>query len=309
MLATSGSMPADPDRWAFEVKWDGVRALAFVESGTVNLVSRNGRDITGGYPELGALGSAVGCDAVLDGEIVAFDERGRPSFQVLQSRMHVRQPAEVARLSASVPVMYVAFDVLWLDGRDITDRPWRERRRVLEDLELAGPSWQVPASHVGTGEALVAATAAQGLEGVVAKRVDSTYEPGRRSRSWIKLKNQRRQELVVGGWLPGEGGRQGRIGALVVGYHDEGGRLQLAGKVGTGFTDKMLAELAAKLSPLVRDDSPFAAPSPWPGVRYVDPVLVAEVEFTEWTRDGTLRHPSFKGLRDDKDPGSVVREP
>lgn len=310
MAATAGQLPpaAEDDRWAYEIKWDGVRAIAYVNGGGLHLESRNLKDISMRYPELEGLPAAVGCDAVLDGEVVAFDEQGRPSFQTLQQRMHLANAVEVRRRMADVPVMFVVFDVLWLDGTTTMGLPYAERRRVLDGLGLAGPAWTAPLPQTGGGAALRDATRAQGLEGIMAKRLDSTYEAGRRTRTWLKVKNVGRQEMVIGGWLPGEGGRVGRIGALVLGHYDGTG-LRFAGKVGTGFTDKVLDELAGLLAPLARDTSPFADPVPWRLARFVEPVLVAEIEFTEWTRDGTLRHPSYKGLREDKPATEVRREP
>jgi bifunctional non-homologous end joining protein LigD len=306
MLATAGPMPRDEDRWAFEVKWDGVRALAYLDRGRLELESRNLLDITPRYPELSGLAAAVGPDrrAVLDGEVVAFDETGRPSFEQLQKRMHV----EPGRSAA--PVAYVLFDVLWLDGAWLLQQPYTSRRAALEKL-LAGrtsSTWQLSPSHAGTGTATFEATLAAGLEGVVAKRLDSTYEPGRRSRAWIKVKHLRRQELVIGGWVPGRGGRAGHIGALLLGYH-EGGQLRSAGKVGTGFTADELERLAALLGPLTRPGSPFAGPVPDERIaRFVEPVLVAEVAFREWTAAGLVRQASYRGLRDDKAATDVVRE-
>jgi bifunctional non-homologous end joining protein LigD len=246
---------------------------------------------------------------VLDGEVVAFTPEGRPSFGLLQQRMHLASESEVRRRIATVPIAYLVFDVLWLDGRDLTGEPWTERRAVLESLDLGtdGP-WQVPATHRGEGSSLLQATRSTGLEGVVAKKMDAVYEAGRRSRCWLKLKNVRRQEVVVGGWLPGEGTRTNRLGALLIGYYDDGA-LRFAGKVGTGFTSAELDRLGRRLADLARPTSPFADPVPWRGANYVDPVLVADVDFSEWTSGGTLRHPSYKGLRDDKEPGEVQREP
>ncbi|HEU4658216.1 MAG TPA: DNA ligase D [Capillimicrobium sp.] len=311
MLAKAGHLPpaSEADRWAFEIKWDGVRALVFSEPGRIRLLSRNGRDVTGGYPELRPLNRALSHhSAILDGEIVAFDADGRPSFGRLQQRMHVRGESQVRRLAKDHPVVLVLFDLLWLDGHSLMGLPYDERRAWLEALELTGPAWQTPAAHHGDGAALLQATAAQGLEGLIAKRRDSVYEPGRRTTCWIKVKNVNRQEVVIAGWEPGEGRRENRIGALVVGVHDEpGGPLRYAGKVGTGFTEAMLDELRARLEPLRTDERPFGRSGPRKAI-WVRPELLAEVEFTEWTSDGMLRHPSFKGLRDDKPADDVVPE-
>jgi len=310
MLATTGSMPRHEDEWAFEIKWDGVRALVYIEAGRVHMESRNLLDITPRYPELHRLAHALdGHEAILDGEVVAFDAEGRPSFQALQARMHVADTRAVDRLVQAVPVVLMVFDILWLDGRSLMAEPWTERRRVLESLALDDAAcWRVSTAWPGQGHALVAETRARGLEGVMAKKLDAPYEAGKRSRCWLKIKNINRQEVVIGGWLPGAGNREGRLGSLIIGYYDEGG-LRLAGKVGTGFTDRMLDDLGRTLEPLARPTSPFADKVPWRAAKFVEPALVADVEFTEWTAAGTMRHPSFKGLRADKSPHEVVREP
>ena len=309
MKARTGTLPIDDERWGFEVKWDGVRAIAYVDDGGATFESRNLLDLTPRYPELAGLaGALAGRRAVLDGEIVAFDDKGRPSFQQLQSRLNVGSPVAIRELAQRVPVCYVVFDVVWLDGDDLTKLTYEERRRRLEELALNGPAWQTPAYHPGDGEALLEATRERGLEGVMAKRLDSTYTPGRRSPAWVKVKNVRGQELVVGGWCPGEGRRENRIGSLMLGHYD-GDRLRYAGNVGTGFTEKELDRLATVLEPLRRSTSPFDPP---PGIRkrcvFVEPEVVVEVAFNEWTRDGTLRQPSYKGQRIDKNPREVVRE-
>ncbi len=309
MFARAGEIPKPERDYSFEVKWDGVRAIAYVQPGRLRLESRNLNDITDGYPEVRGLIAQLGMhDAVLDGEIVAFDDGGRPSFERLQRRMHVTAPASVRRLAASTPVVYAIFDLIHLDGRSLMGLPYVERRAALEALELGGSAWRVPAAHSGQGAALLAATEKQGLEGVVAKRLDSRYEPGRRGGAWIKVKNTLRQELVIGGWIPGEGRRADRIGALLMGYHRDGAFVY-AGRVGTGFTQAMLDELARRLAPHRRETSPFAdAPKLPPEAEFVEPSLVAEVEFREWTRDGVMRAPSYKGLRDDKAPREVTIE-
>ncbi len=261
MLARAGNLPPprEQDRWSYEIKWDGVRAIGYVQPGRFRLESRNLREITDAYPEVRGILRDLGMhEAVLDGEIVAFDEDGRPSFSRLQQRMHVTSPSAVKRLMGSTPVVYAIFDLLYLDGHSLMGLPYRERRARLEALELGGPAWRVPAAHGGDGEKLLQATEAQGLEGVVAKRGDSTYDPGRRTGAWIKVKNTSRQELVIGGWIPGEGRRKRRIGALLMGYW-ENGEFVYAGRVGTGFTEKTLDMLAERLAPLERDASPFTA--------------------------------------------------
>jgi bifunctional non-homologous end joining protein LigD len=302
-------LPSPDEAYAYEFKWDGVRALTYVRDGDVHVESRNLLDVTGQYPEVAAVGEKLdGRTAVVDGEIVALDKKGRPSFQLLQGRMHVGSKVEVQRRMAETPVAYLVFDVLYLDGKSTMRLPYTERRAILESLPIAGPSVQVPPSTVGDGAKVVDASKKTGLEGVMAKRLDSIYEPGKRSRAWLKVKNHRGQEFVIGGWSTGEGRRAGTIGALLVGYYDDG-KLIYAGHVGTGFTDRLLDELRKEMAPLVRPDSPFDGPVPrLENTTFVEPKLVGEVQFSEWTRDGTLRQPSFKGLREDKDPRKVVRE-
>ncbi len=309
MLSRTGRLPRDDRAWGHEIKWDGIRSLLFCERGDVRLQGRNFADFTPRYPEI----CRPPVDArsrrmVLDGELVAFDEQGRPSFERLQSRMHLASAGAVRRRLAEVPVTYVGFDLLWIEGRSTMPLSYEHRRRLLEQLELDGGAWRVPIYHRGDGRAVLEGTARLGVEGIVAKRLDCPYEPGRRSAAWVKVKNLCSQSVVIGGFTPGAGLREGAIGALAVGIH-EGDRLLYAGKVGTGFTEATLAGLAAQLGPLRRVGSPFASRQPPRDTRFVEPRLVAEVEFREWTRSGTLRAPSFKGLRPDVDPLTVVREP
>jgi bifunctional non-homologous end joining protein LigD len=307
MLAHAAPYPAaDEASYAFELKWDGIRAIAHVRDGQVVLRTRNLNTITDQYPELKGLGDALkGRSAILDGEIVAPDRDGRPSFERLQGRSGVTQRGIAAKLAREIPVVYVAFDILYLDGHDVTSLPYEERRGLLGSLGLDDDHWRVSPARIGDGKALLAMP---GWEGVVAKRLGSPYEPGARSRAWLKIKTQKRQELVIGGWSKGRGARLGRIGALHVGYYDDDGRFRYAGKVGTGFTAKMLDDIESMLRPDARATSPFIDPVPAKGTVFVDPRYVAEFEFTEWTSEGRLRHPSFNGLRDDKDPRQVVRE-
>jgi bifunctional non-homologous end joining protein LigD len=307
MLAKPGDIPRDDDAYAYEVKWDGVRALVAVEGGRPRARSRRGRDITGSYPELRELGRALGAtEVLLDGELVAFDTDGRPSFERLQRRMHASETA-ARRLVSSVPVTYVAFDVLHLDGRSTIALPYRERRKLLDGLELDGPHWRAPASHVGDGRDMLRASGVQGLEGVVAKRLDSPYEPGRRPGSWIKIKNRRRAKLVVGGWMPGEGGRRGRIGSLLTGFHDdEDGTLRYAGRVGSGLREEHLDRLTSLLEPLRRTSSPFHGRQPPRNAVFTEPQLVVQVEFAEWTNSRTLRAPVFIALLEEADPEEVT---
>ncbi len=318
MLARSADRPPHGDGWAYEIKWDGVRALAYVDDG-LRIESRRGEDVTARYPELAGLAEATGGrPAILDGEIVAFDAEGRPGFQLLQRRMGLTSEATARRRAAETPVTYVAFDLLHLADRPTIALPYAERRALLERLEIDGDHWRTPAYHLGDGAELLAAARERGLEGLVAKRLDSPYRPGRRSGEWLKLALRRRVELVIGGWTIGEGARGASFGALLVGYWDRdpgeaaprGGqrRLVYAGRVGSGFTDVALPEIAARLAELRRERNPFDREPPGGlEVAYCEPRLVCEVEFKEWTDEGTLRAPSFKGLRDDLDPHEIVR--
>lgn len=308
MLARTATMPADQEAWSFEVKWDGVRAIVRAAPDRFELRSRADNDITAGYPELAGLQAALGEHrAVLDGEIIAFDDHGRPSFQALQERMHVRG-RELPRLVERRPVTLMLFDLLWLDGEPLTEMTYDERRARLEALDLDGPHWQTPAAHPGQGHELFAATAEQGLEGVIAKRRDSRYVPGGRSDAWLKVKHRRRQEFVVGGWLPGKGARRGTLGSLQLGVHDGDGRLRYAGGVGTGFDHDTLDRLHAALSAAERKTSPFDGRQPPRGTRFATPKMVVEVRFADWTDEGSVRQAAYLGVRDDRDPTDVVRE-
>jgi bifunctional non-homologous end joining protein LigD len=305
MLARTGELPKDDGKWAYEIKWDGVRGIAYIDGGRLRVEARTGRDITSRYPELRELGRALaGRQAVLDGEVVAFDADGRPSFQKLQGRMHLTSEHAVRRLAQSDPVHYVIFDLLWLDGRSLMELPYTERREHLMELGLTGPTWRTPANHVGDGAAMLEASRAQGLEGIIAKRVDAPYAPGRRTPAWVKVKNVLETDVVIGGWLPGEGKRSGRLGALVVGFHEDG-ELKYAGRVGTGFDEAELTRLGRLLEGLERADSPFSGRQPPRETHFVDPVLIAHVGYGEWTQARTLRHPRYLGLRDDIDPENV----
>jgi bifunctional non-homologous end joining protein LigD len=296
MLASTGGLPArDDGEWAYEIKWDGVRAIAYSEPGTLRFESRNLRDITVSYPELSRFNRALSHhSAVLDGEIVAFDADGRPSFGLLQRRMHVSGASAAKRLSQSVPVVYVVFDLLWLDGHSLMHESYEARRARLVELGLNGERWQTPDHVVGDGAALLAASAAQGLEGIMAKKLDAPYEPGRRSRCWVKVKNKQRDDFEIVGWVPGEGRRRDRIGALLLA--SEG---RFVGRVGTGFDEAELLRLAKLLAPIECDAPPVEGAKAAPrGSIWVEPRYVCEVEFGEWTSDGMLRHPSYKGLKE-----------
>jgi bifunctional non-homologous end joining protein LigD len=313
MLATAASDLPGPDRdWAYEFKWDGVRAVVYVDGGRARALSRTDRDVTASYPELRGLGEALGSfQAVLDGEIVAFDDKGRPSFEALQPRMNTTEPGRVRRLAENVPVTYMIFDIMHLDGHSALQIPYAERRRLLESLELAGRHWATPPSEPGGGEVVLEAARLGGLEGVVAKRLDSPYRPGVRDPSWRKVKNFRTQSVVVGGWAVGQGRLEKDLGALLLGIPGADG-LRYVGRVGTGFDDAERAELRRLLVAKARPTSPFATALPRAeavGVSFADPELVGEVRFTEWTRTGRLRQPAWRGLRPDQRPEEVVVEP
>jgi bifunctional non-homologous end joining protein LigD len=313
MLAVTGAFPRrEADAWAVEMKWDGVRALAFIEAGRLTLRSRTGKDITRTYPELGGLGNAIGHrQALLDGEIVAFNQARQPDFEALQSRIHVTSVAQAAQLAEITPATYLAFDLLQLDGRPLAGLPYHDRRDLLAPLIPNGTRFQCPPSFPGADfDAVLAVSVANGLEGVVAKRLDARYEPGARSVGWLKVKNVLRQEAVVAGWKPGNGNRAGQVGSLLVGVCSDQGLLY-CGHVGTGFTVETLRLLTGRLAPLRRADSPFDGPVPAQDARsavWVEPLLVIDVTFSRWTRAGRMRAPVYKGLRDDKDPAQVVRE-
>lgn len=282
MKASLGTLPHDESGWAFEVKWDGYRTLAFVDGGQVRLQSSNSYDVTHKYPELAPLADGVVAErAILDGELVVLDAEGRPRFELIQR--HESQAA-----------LYV-FDVLSVDGHDTIALPYEERRRLLGEIVEAGPNWTVPAHRIGDGAALLEATGSQGLEGVMAKRLGTTYRPGTRTREWRKVKHRRKVEVVVGGYTSGTGNRSSTFGALLVGRWD-GERLAFAGGVGSGFTHRMLDRMIAVLRELRTDDCPFDPIPPREyrrGATWVEPSLTARVELTEFTNEGFVRQASF----------------
>ncbi len=307
MLATLVDRPFSGTGWLFEPKYDGVRLLAFRDDKRVELFMRSGQEVTGRYPELVVALRTLPLERFLiDGEIVALDESGRPSFQRLQARMGLTRPADIERGRAVVPASGVFFDALALDGRDLRALPLSERKACLA-LVLPPRGVLSYGAHVPEqGEAFFAAACEQRLEGVVAKKADSRYVAGR-SRDWLKIKCQKRQEFVIGGYTDPQGSR-GYFGALHLGLY-EGDRLVYVSKVGTGFDARTLKQVWQRLAPLARPTSPFAAGTPTGrGHHWVEPKLVCEVRFTEWTDDGGLRHPAFLGLREDKRPEECRRE-
>ena len=302
MLATPGDLPDGPE-WLFEVKWDGMRLLADVAEGTLRLCSRTERDVTANFPELAGL-TRLAPDVLLDGEVVAL-ERGIPSFAALGERMH--SPVD-SRTAAARPVTYLIFDVLRLYGVSLVDRPLDERRATLERMELAlVQNASLSPSYVD-GPALLEVTRQRGMEGVVAKRRDSPYRPGRRSPQWVKTTHQHTQVCLVGGWRP-ERSTAGRIGALLLGLPDRAG-LRYVGKVGAGLTGGT-AQRVLHERIVGREQSPFGERLPRPdvvGARWCEPVTVVEVAHLGWTDGGRLRQPVYRGIRDDVPPEQVGQE-
>lgn len=313
MKAESGTLSTQPG-WGAEIKWDGMRLQIHIGSEQVWAFSGSGRDVTASFPELAALSTigsgAIGAEAILDAEAVVFDG-DRPSFALLQHRIHNRQPTP--SLLADKPVVFIVFDLLELDGNSLLDLPYRDRRRLLLDLMDEGPNWRVPAHSEDGGAQLLALAEERDLEGIVLKRLDSPYRPGRRSADWVKVKIRKRQEFVVGGWVEGSGGLSGSIGSLVVGVYDQARQVQptatlaVAGSVGSGLTDDDRTTLAELFSP---GPNPFN--SDVPGLsgtaHWVEPTVVVEVEFSLWNEGDHLWHPVYRGMRVDRQPADVVRE-
>ncbi|MBF4460483.1 ATP-dependent DNA ligase [Pseudoclavibacter sp. VKM Ac-2867] len=298
----------DEEEWAFEMKWDGIRIVATVQPDGIRLHTRNGNDVTTVYPEVvdALRASTVGRSVVVDGEVVALDRRARPDFGRLQARMGLRTPRDIEQGAKDVPVEYFAFDLLEVDSQSLLRRPYVERRALLEEAVREVHGLRVPPAITGDARLALSSSAELGLEGIMAKRLESVYRPGRRSDSWIKVKHHRSQEVIVGGWRPGRGRRSGAIGSLLLGVPGAHG-LRYVGRVGTGFSDQDLERALGKLDPEVRDTPPFEGipASDARGAVWVAPVFVGEVEFAEWTTGGRLRQPSWRGWRPDKSPADV----
>ncbi|MGI8458230.1 MAG: ATP-dependent DNA ligase [Propionibacteriaceae bacterium] len=309
-LAAVGDFAAE-DAWSYEMKWDGVRVIAYLAGGRAKMITRRDRDVSTTYPEITeALTQIPVRSAILDGEVVALDARGAPSFERLQQRMNLAKPAEVAAMRSSIPVQLCVFDLLEHDGQSFVRRPYLERRAALDALlGTATGRVQAPPGFDGDLNAALDTSATLGLEGVVAKRSDSVYQPGRRGHTWRKIKHHLGQEVVVGGWRPGQGRRNGGVGSLLVGVHEDG-ELRYAGRVGSGFSAAELDRASERLAELEAATSPFAdvPAADAKDAHWVTPVLVGEVHFRGWTSTGRIWQPSWKGWRDDKEPHDVVRE-
>jgi bifunctional non-homologous end joining protein LigD len=313
MLAEAGSLPTSDEGWAYEFKWDGVRAVVYVSGGRVRALTRNQKDLVSTFPELRDVGLFLGSrSAILDGEIVALDGQGRPDFGALSHRLHLTSKSAVTKMAASTPASFLAFDVVFLDDHSLVARTYDERRERLESLKLQGDTFATPPSITNAkGSDILAIAKERGLEGVVLKKRDSPYAPGKRNGQWVKVKNFRTQEVVIGGWTDGKGDREGSLGALLLGVPGEGGLIYV-GKVGTGFSGVDRDEMLTTLKPLASKKSPFnkkLSPVETSLAHFVKPTLVGEVQFAEWTKDGHLRQPAWRGFRPDKDPKEVIREP
>jgi bifunctional non-homologous end joining protein LigD len=307
MLAQLSKIPRNQQNYGFEFKWDGIRIIAYWDGAELLLETRNALDTTFRWPELQEMTKAFGrTPIVLDGELVALDAHGKISFSLLATRMHLSRPPSAAQKSKA-PITYMIFDLLYVGNTSLMQMPYKERRAALDKLKLIGDSWLAPSWSEAAGDAMFAAALNNDIEGVVGKKLSSAYEPGKRTGSWLKIKAINSQELVIAGWIPEKNDIERGVGALITGYYNDEGKLVFAGKVGTGFTDADRQDLRRKLDPLAAN-CPFY---PKPGLRnaiYVKPVLVGEFEYREWTPDGRLRHPSFKGLRSDKKADEVVLE-
>ncbi len=305
MLATLVAAPFDADDWTFEIKWDGFRVEAVVARGRVRIWTRGQQDAAGYFgPFLDPADWIMADEAIVDGEVIALDDRGEPDFALLQARIKGKE-----RVGETTPFVYQVFDLMWLDGRSLLGEPLEVRRKQLKDVLRPDPRVRLSEDIAGEGLAFFRAAQERGLEGVMAKDRRSTYEPGKRSMAWQKIKIRPEQELVVGGWTKGTG-KAVDLGALLVGVYEDG-RLQYAGKVGAGYNDATRAELLGAIAPLAIEDQPFAEPPPRAVAKnalWLKPELVIRAEFAGWTGDGLVRQAAYKGFDLGKDPRKVRRE-
>jgi bifunctional non-homologous end joining protein LigD len=307
MYALLAKLPGDQNHYGFEYKWDGVRAIFFWNGSKAFLQSRNLIDITELYPEIKPLAKSGVPEIILDGEIITLDQKGRPSFNLLQHRFSIADPAEALKRSKQIPAIYMIFDILFIEHYSLLSVQYKDRRTLLDSLNISGPSWQIPPWQKGGGSEMFEAAGQLGFEGIVAKKLDSIYEQDMRRGAWIKTKLVNSQEFVIGGWAPLNDPNLNLIGALLVGYY-KNGRLIFAGSVGTGFTEKDRKELRGLFIHNPTTKNPFDGPPPRRDALYIEPKFVAEIEFRGWTGKELLRQPSFKGIRFDKDPSEIVRE-
>lgn len=312
MLATSIEKPFDSEEWLYEIKWDGYRSVAFIQQGKLRLVSRNQNDQTAQFSELGDIPNYICArNAVIDGEVVAIDEQGRPSFSLMQQRTGIRHGRFKAPGRHDVPVLYYAFDLIYVDGYDLHKVSLEDRKRLLQDIVLPGDNLRYSDHQIGQGAALFQVAAQRGLEGIVAKRRNSCYEE-RRTREWLKIKITKEIDAVIGGYTEPEGSRE-YFGSLILGLYNNKGQLIHVGQVGTGFDRKMLADIW-KLLRKLEQENPFYGPvDAGRKVHWIKPELVASVRFTEWTHETNeggvkLRAPVFLGIREDKDPRECTFE-
>ncbi len=303
------TLPSPLEAYHFEYKWDGIRAIVFWDGRRLRIHSRNHNEMQQRYPEFDDLVTA--CDRrplIVDGEIIALDQHSRPDFGLLQQRMHAQDPATILHLSRSIPIALMLFDLLYLDGHSTMQLPLFQRRQLLEQLHLEDAHWRLSPAVVGEGPTMLESARQQRLEGIVAKRSDSTYQPGKRSGAWLKVKLVARQEFVIGGWVPEHGVNTARVGALLLGFYDRQRKFHYAGRVGSGFDHQWHQRLTRDLSDRPASDNPFGQRIPSTHVRFVRPDLVAEVEYRRWPPGGCVQQAAFKGLRTDKPPATVVDE-
>lgn len=306
MLARLGTLPERSDGWGFEFKWDGVRAITYWDGSRIRIESRTLANVTFRYPELHDLGQSLRADAILDGEIVALDEHGGPSFPLLQQRMHVDKPSSL-RARAHIRIHYYVFDLLYFDGATLFDESYDRRRVMLEELGIQHGSCRVPPSHRGEGREILDVARKHGLEGIMCKRLDSLYLPGRRSDDWRKVKVVNSREFVIGGFKYGVQGRD-KVGSLQLGAYDSDMRLRFVGGVGTGFGGPDHQILLSRLEPIRREQNPFDDEIDRKDVVFVAPRYVAEIEYRRWPAGGQIQQAAYKGLRADKSAGDVTLE-